>query len=545
MATKTEKQILQEWDELEKAIKTMTVVNSFENQKEQKKRIDGLLNDFEAFCKYYFPNYASKEFDSYQRKFANKIITSEVITAIAHWARDHRKTTTLQMLVIYLAMKEGDVNCLYVSNSYDAAEALLKPIKLQFESNQRIINDFGIQQKFGNWENGHFTISNGCTFRALGRGQKPRGAKEEEIRPNLILFDDLDDDEMVLNKERLDQADKWLWGALFGCFDIGGKKRFLGVGNIIGEDCLIKRAWDKADFRLRIDIFKKVSEKNIDYKLIREYEKALGALPVIEDNEIIIKDYQLALTYLKGGWAPSSAGFTMYECAYMINKMGYFISQREYFNNPITQGSVFKEEWLPWGKVPPMRVFEHLLVAYNDPGWKKTSTSDDKAWVLVGLYKMKYYVIKCYDDNDTINKMIDWGYDIYNFCKRAGVSVRMFMEVVFFQSILFENYQKRGLEYGYPLPVQGDDVPKDNKDARIASMSGIAERGNLIFNEDEKDNHHMQRLRLGLIAFSIGKKTHWKGGADALHGAIRKLEQFASSVFGQIKTGKRERKNSW
>ena len=35
----------------------------------------------------------------------------------------------------------------------------------------------------------HFDLARPCSFRALGSGQSPRGAKNEENRPDIILVD--------------------------------------------------------------------------------------------------------------------------------------------------------------------------------------------------------------------------------------------------------------------------------------------------------------------------------------------------------------------
>ena len=99
------------------------------------------------------------------------------------------------MDVIYLVMTGKKKNILLVSYSSDNAEMLLRPYKNVFEQNERLRNDYGDQVNFGNWKEKKFVLSNGASFRAIGKGESPRGAKNDEARPDVILIDDIDTDE--------------------------------------------------------------------------------------------------------------------------------------------------------------------------------------------------------------------------------------------------------------------------------------------------------------------------------------------------------------
>ena len=78
---------------------------------------------------------------------------------------------------------------------------LLGDIQAELEHNQRIIADFGKQQGNASWQDGEFKAANGVKFLACGRGQSPRGLRDREARPDYIVIDDLDDDELCRNEE--------------------------------------------------------------------------------------------------------------------------------------------------------------------------------------------------------------------------------------------------------------------------------------------------------------------------------------------------------
>jgi hypothetical protein len=422
------------------------------------------------------------------------------------------------MLPLFLKFTGELKNMLCVSYNGDNAETLLTPMQIQLESNQRLINDFGIQKGFGNWESGEFITKDGCSFRSIGSGQSPRGTRNEAARPDYILCDDIDEDELCRNPKRLDQAWDWMQGALFGCFDITGTARFIVVGNIIAPDSLVKRAITVSDDNEQIDILCK--GKETDRKLIRQLQGELKICNDAKKGEI----YTDAIGYLKQGLKPSwSERFTMMDVAYMINKMGYRNSQREYCNNPLTEGKVFKKDWMQFKTLPPLKAYR-FLVNYLDPGFKKTATSDSKAMVLVGLHNGEFHIRKVFCGQASIEEMVEWGYSMDDYVKLYNASYIFKMEEVFLQSLLYKDFNEAGKRKNRQLPVSGDTRKKPDKDARIEAISGYFERGAVFFDAAIESDHHCKMLIQQLTNFEPGVKSK-KDGPDALEGAIHILQQ--------------------
>lgn len=69
--------------------------------------------------------------------------------------------------------------------------------------------------------------------------QRMRGLKWERKRPDHVIFDDLEDDEIVLNDQRRDKFRRWFYGAVRPIVRSGGKIR--GAGTIIHIDSLLNR----------------------------------------------------------------------------------------------------------------------------------------------------------------------------------------------------------------------------------------------------------------------------------------------------------------
>lgn len=532
-----DKAAIRRWALEIKAIRKATLINPDETSTDQEARIDRLLADPIAFCRYYFPHYATSDFSDFQEKAINEIASKDIIYAALEWARGHAKSSTVvPMLVLYLTFKEKDVNLLLVSYNETNAIDLLTPLRLELENNQRIIHDFGTQKGLVQWEAKKFVTTGGCSFRAIGTGQSPRGTKNEEVRPNIIIVDDADEDEMLRNPKRLDQAWEWLSGALYNCFDIQGKKRFVVINNRIAKDSIIGRASLQADYHSQVNAIRKIRTKkeqavaDAEIKLLRRHLKK-------ETNDKTRKVMDDAIKLLLDGYIPSwYQRYSMQQIAYVKDKIGSLMFDREYMNKPTTVGKIFNADWFQYKKLPPLSQYNGFMVGYLDPSFKAKKTSDSKSWVLVGLWRSEYHIIKAFCDRATIDAMIDWGYDLHDIMTKGNAAGRLYMEEVFLQDLLYKDFAAVAKKKKYPLPLIGDKRKKPDKDARIASMQGYFERGSVYFNEAEKDNHHTSNLQTQLLVFEPGVNT-LKDGPDALEGAIHLLNTMMGGDASNIASG--------
>ena len=83
-------------------------------------------------------------------------------------------------------------------------------------------------------------MEDGHTFRIQAKGseQKLRGLKWANLRPDLIIIDDAENDEIVMNKDRRTKFKRWFYGALIPCIASSGKIRI--VGTILHLDSLLE-----------------------------------------------------------------------------------------------------------------------------------------------------------------------------------------------------------------------------------------------------------------------------------------------------------------
>ena len=67
------------------------------------------------------------------------------------------------------------------SATQDSAVRLLDPYKKQFEENAMIRAYYGVQVNLGNWCAEEFVAKCGCSFRAVGAGNAPRGSRNGAV----------------------------------------------------------------------------------------------------------------------------------------------------------------------------------------------------------------------------------------------------------------------------------------------------------------------------------------------------------------------------
>src|SRR5574344_702185 len=244
MAPLSQKEALKQWKELCATIQNMSTVDAGESLSSQSARMDRARKDYAFFVEYYFPHYCTnRETEEIipSAKFhiaaANKILRTHDLQAVFQWARGHAKSTHMDVMIpLWLkCQKQRDINVMVlVGKSEDNANTLLGDIQAELQYNKRYIHDFGRQYNAGNWQEGKFVTADGCAFFALGRGQSPRGLRYRNNRPDYIVIDDLDDDELCNNDSRVNKLTEWVKEALFGAFGAQGG-RFIMVGNLIGK----------------------------------------------------------------------------------------------------------------------------------------------------------------------------------------------------------------------------------------------------------------------------------------------------------------------
>jgi len=144
--------------------------------------------------------------------------------------RGHAKSTAItHCYTLACAVFEERDFILLISDTYDQAIMFLSDIKTELYENEDLHALFGNFEFLKDSENDIIVKKdNGKKFRIVAKGseQKVRGLKWEGKRPNLIVCDDLENDEIVMNKDRREKFRLWFFNALLACRSEGLWEQF-------------------------------------------------------------------------------------------------------------------------------------------------------------------------------------------------------------------------------------------------------------------------------------------------------------------------------
>lgn len=160
----------------------------------------------------------------------------------------------------------------------------LGAIKLELQENKDIIELFGIKRdsdgnvRFIKDSESDIIVefTDGSRFRITSKGseQKLRGLLWNGLRPDLLILDDLENDEIVMNRDRREKFRRWFYGALLPILSKDGLVRY--VGTILHMDSMLERLMPehqlfsryKNQFIIREDL-KEYTNHNTAWKSIK------------------------------------------------------------------------------------------------------------------------------------------------------------------------------------------------------------------------------------------------------------------------------------
>ena len=175
--------------------------------------------------------------------------------------RGHAKSTalTLGYGLATLLFRERKF-MLLVSDTEAQAALFLGTFKQELQDNAELISLFNLKKN----DKGLVTFlkdtetdiivecTDGHRFRIIAKGaeQKLRGLIWNGSRPDIIMIDDFENDELVMNKERREKMRKWFKGALLPCRSDSGIVRM--VGTILHADSLLERLMPNPSDKLTV-----------------------------------------------------------------------------------------------------------------------------------------------------------------------------------------------------------------------------------------------------------------------------------------------------
>jgi predicted phage terminase large subunit-like protein len=285
---------------------------------------------------------------------------------------------------------------LLVSDTESQASLFLGTFKQELQDNQELIDLFRIkkneagQVKFVKDSETDIIVEceDGHRFRIIAKGaeQKLRGLIWNGSRPDIIMIDDFENDELVMNKERRDKMRRWFNGALLPCRSDSGIVRV--VGTILHADSLLER------------LMPNPSDKNTITSDLKQYSTRKGMWKAVK-YRAHNKDFTELL------W-PSKKSAEDFKMLYTeaIKEGTTDVYSQEYLNEPIDEAIAFfkKADFLPIKEEDKDLNLNYYIAV--DLAISQSEKADYSVFVIAGVDENKILHIK-----DAIRERLD-GRDI-------------------------------------------------------------------------------------------------------------------------------------
>ena len=139
---------------------------------------------------------------------------------------------------------------LVVNDTADQMELNIENIKYELENNAWIRRVYPhIRAHDTGWSKNKLLLSNGVRILGRSRGQKIRGIRHRQYRPDLVIVDDPEDLAWVQKKENRDKTERWFNSEVIPAVQ-EDKSKLVVIGNFLHTDALMARIKKNGLFRV-------------------------------------------------------------------------------------------------------------------------------------------------------------------------------------------------------------------------------------------------------------------------------------------------------
>lgn len=427
------------------------------------------------FARIYFNKYLFYKIAPFQKEIYDILQDGNDFNEIVAF-RGSAKTTISMLFYPIWAMVMGKKHFIVlIADTFNQIKDHIYNIKSELESNERLKEDFGSfevkieTQKREEWQKASMIIPN-YDVKIVGKstGQKVRGIRYKQWRPDLIIIDDIEDLEMIRTKEQRDKTHRWLTGNVIPSGE-RGKTKYILIGNLLHSDAIMSR--------IKTEIKEKDREGRIvEFPLVNDKGEIAweGKYPDMETIEVEKK--QVAAN----------------------NPIGMRAWQREYLLKLVPEeGQVIKDEWIKY-----YTDYEEKNIILkgtgNDLAISKKTTADYTTMVS-GKLGVVNKEPRIYIMPNPINERLT-GFETTERAKAVSSALGngktmtpFWVEDVAYQAMQIEAMKKAG------IPATGINVGTDKR-ARLMTIASYVQNGTVLFPKKGCEDLILQLIGFGIEA---------------------------------------------
>lgn len=294
------------------------------------------MRDPLAWARYYLPEFFSDESCEFHRELMADLADSDKRLLARVAPRGHAKSTCASFAFpLWCVCTQRRRNILILTHERSLAVQFVRDIRNELESNERLMEDYsdffavpptGKKPKSSavkaprrprrSTTQSVFTTSSGITVQAKGSGASLRGVRVGPQRPDLIICDDLEKDQLVESPEQRRKLENWLRKVVMPALAPGG--RLIVLGSILHHDALLanladRSRWPRWDYRVYRALEARAVNDQGGYELVALWPARWNVAQLKEERE----------------------------------RIGTLAFEQEYQANPIDDSlRVFRPEWL-------------------------------------------------------------------------------------------------------------------------------------------------------------------------------------------------------
>jgi len=488
--------------------------------------------DLYLFAVRYFPHYLKKP-SSKLHRFLYKTISRDlgkyndgVKWAIAAPRGNAKSSLVSNILPIWCLCYDKKKFILMISDTLGQSTDFLSDVKRELEFNAKLNRDFPqVCGKGPVWRQEEIITNNQIRIMALGTGSKVRGRKYGVYRPDLLIFDDLENGEMVRSvTQREHIREDWFdKEVIFSDGEEKAKADFFVVGTIIGKDALLNALLDATQYP---------EWKSMRFKAVEQFSTSglWDDWAVILKNRLDLERKETAKKFfeehkeemLEGTKVLWPEGDPYYNLmVWKTSNPSGFMTEKQNHGVDLTKVYIQLEQlhFENFKSIGLQNMLSYCVVygAIDPSLGKKSRKGDYSAIITVGRERKTGYIYVL--DIDVKRRSVDDQIDEI-LKKHQKYKYKLFaVETNAFQYVVAENLRKRSREVGGYVPVH-EVIQTQDKKLRFEGIVPLLTDGTIVFDSFKHTNNNMYNLGVDQIVTFTGEGDSHDDAPDALVMAV-------------------------